>query len=130
MKKQDYLLFAIIIIAFIIWMYIVQKYFTVSYDELTIEEKIRYEQFMLPWKESERMSRIIINYDDDITEQNAIYYVDAVISMGRYSGLNKESYCHVSQFKDGTFVFADVTKSGTDVFRVSKGEWAWRRMKD
>ena len=48
MKKQDYLLFAIIIIAFIIWMYIVQKYFTVSYDELTIEEKIRYEQFMLP----------------------------------------------------------------------------------
>ena len=58
MKKQDYLLFAIIIIAFIIWMYIVQKYFTVSYDELTIEEKIRYEQFMLPWKESERMTHI------------------------------------------------------------------------
>ena len=49
MKKQDYLLFAIIIIAFIIWMYIVQKYFTVSYDELTIEEKIRYEQFIMPW---------------------------------------------------------------------------------
>lgn len=49
MKKQDYLLFAIILIAFIIWMYIVQKYFTVSYDELPIEEKIRYEQFMLPW---------------------------------------------------------------------------------
>lgn len=49
MKRQDYLLFAIIIIAFIIWMYIVQKYLTVSYDELPIEEKIRYEQFMLPW---------------------------------------------------------------------------------
>lgn len=68
------------------------------------------------------MSRIIINYDDDITEQNAIYYVDAVISMGRCSGLNEESYCYVSQFKDGTVVFADVTKSGTDVFRISKGE--------
>ena len=60
MKKQDYLLFAIIIIAFIIWMYIVQKYFTVSYDELPIEEKIRYEQFMLPWKESERMINTIL----------------------------------------------------------------------
>ena len=126
MKKQDYLLFAMIIIAFIIWMYIVQKYLTVSYDELTIEEKIRYEQFMLPWKESERMSRIIINYDDDIPDANAIHYVNVVRSMGRCSGLNAESYCYVSQFKDGTVVFADVTKSGTDVFRISKGEWAWR----
>lgn len=68
MKKQDYILFAIIIIAFIIWMYIVQKYFTVSYDELTIEEKIRYEQFMLPWNESERMSHA------DYLEDCADYY--------------------------------------------------------
>jgi hypothetical protein len=68
------------------------------------------------------MSRIIINYDDDIPTQNAINYVDAVIAMGRCSGLNEESYCYVSQFKDGTIVFADVTKAGTDVFKISKGE--------
>lgn len=66
------------------------------------------------------MSRIIINYDDDIPDANAIYYVDAVISMGRCSGLNEESYCYVSQFKDGTVVLADVTKSGTDVFRIRR----------
>ncbi len=48
MKKQDYLLCALIIIASIIWIYMVQKYIAVPYDELPIEEKIRYEQFMLP----------------------------------------------------------------------------------
>ena len=68
------------------------------------------------------MSRLIINYDDDIPIVNAIHYVESVISMGRCSGLNEESYCYVSQFKDGTVVFADVTKSGTDVFRISKGK--------
>ena len=68
------------------------------------------------------MSRMIINYDDDIPSENAIKYVDAVMSMGRISGLNEESYCYVSEFKDGTVVLADVTKAGTDVFRISKGE--------
>ena len=68
------------------------------------------------------MSRIIINYDDDIPDKNAIHYVDAVISMGRCSGVNEESYCYVSKFKDGTIVFADVTKAGTDVFKVSQEE--------
>lgn len=66
------------------------------------------------------MSRIIINYDDDIPDKNAISYVDTVISMGRCSGLNEESYCYASRFKDGTVVLADVTKTGTDVFRVRK----------
>ena len=66
------------------------------------------------------MSRIIINYDDDIPDKNAISYVDTVISMGRCSGMNEESYCYASRFKDGTVVLADVTKAGTDVFRVRK----------
>jgi hypothetical protein len=65
------------------------------------------------------MSRIIINYDDDIPDKNAIHYVDVVMSMGRCSGLNDESYCYVSTFKDGTVVFADTTKTGTDVFKIS-----------
>lgn len=68
------------------------------------------------------MSRIIINYDDDIPDRNAINYVDTVISMGRCSGLNEESFCYVSEFKDGTIVFADVTKAGTDVFRIKNAE--------
>lgn len=48
MSKKEIFVVIICIVLFIIWMYIVQKYFTVSYDELPIEEKIRYEQFMLP----------------------------------------------------------------------------------
>ncbi|MBQ2396760.1 MAG: hypothetical protein II304_07010 [Bacteroidales bacterium] len=66
------------------------------------------------------MSRIIINYDDDIPDANAIHYVDAVISMGRCSGVNEESYCFVSKFRDGTMVIADRTKAGTDVFKMFK----------
>ena len=66
------------------------------------------------------MSRLIINYDDDIPIVNAIHYVESVISMGRCSGLNEESYCYVAKFKDGTVVFSDVTKTGTDVFRLAK----------
>lgn len=66
------------------------------------------------------MSRIIINYDDDIPDANAIHYVDAVISMGRCSGVNEESYCYVSKFKDNTVVVADITKAGTDVFKIFK----------
>ena len=68
------------------------------------------------------MSRIIINYDDDIPDENAIHYVDVVISLGRCSGVNEESYCRCSKFRDGTLVIADITKAGTDVFKVSKGE--------
>ena len=68
------------------------------------------------------MSRLIINYDDDVPTVNAIHYVEAVMSMGRCSGLNEESYCYVSKFKDGTVVLSDVTKAGTDVFRIRKGE--------
>lgn len=68
------------------------------------------------------MSRIIINYDDDIPVQNAINYVDSVISLGRCSGLNEESFCYFTTFKDGTFVIANVTKAGTDVFNIRLGK--------
>lgn len=66
------------------------------------------------------MSRIIINYDDDIPDANAIHYVELVISMGRCSGVNEECYCRASGFRDGTVVIADRTKAGTDVFKVFK----------
>lgn len=68
------------------------------------------------------MSRIIINYDDDIPVQNAISYVASVVSLGRCSGLSEESFCYFSKFKDGTLVSADVTKAGTDVFNIRTGK--------
>ncbi|MBQ0113299.1 MAG: hypothetical protein KBT03_09240 [Bacteroidales bacterium] len=67
------------------------------------------------------MSRIIINYDDDIPDANALHYASVVVSMGRMSGLHEESYCYCTAFKDGTRVLADVTKSGTDVFTMEVG---------
>ena len=68
------------------------------------------------------MSRIIINYDDDIPVQNANNYVDSVVALGRCSGLNEESFCYCSKFKDGTLVIANVTKAGTYVFNISTGK--------
>ena len=68
------------------------------------------------------MSRIIINYDDAISDESALKYVESVVAMGRISGCG-EIYCYASQFEDGTVVFSDVTKSGTDTFRILwKGE--------
>lgn len=68
------------------------------------------------------MGRIIINFDDDINDISALKYVEAIIMNGRMSGQNKESYCYCTMFKDNTMGFADVTKSGTDVFRIQKGD--------
>lgn len=64
------------------------------------------------------MSRIIINYDDNIPTKNALNYVEVVVQQGRMSGLHKESYYYCSKFTDETMVFANVTQSGTDVFNI------------
>lgn len=68
------------------------------------------------------MSRIIINYDDDIPVENAISYVDSVVSLGRCSGEKEECFCYFTTFKDGTLVMANMTKTGTDVFTISSGK--------
>lgn len=67
------------------------------------------------------MSRIIINYDD-IPTLNALHYVKVVCELGRMSGIHEESYCYCTTFKDGAFVLADVTKTGTDVFKIELKE--------
>lgn len=67
------------------------------------------------------MSRLIINYDDDIPTPNALHYVKTVVDLDRISG-SGDCYCYVTSFKDGTRVFAEVTKKGTDTFRVEKAE--------
>lgn len=70
------------------------------------------------------MKKIIINYDDNITEKDALLYTIAVVNNGRMSGYNNESYCYCTTFKDDTVVLADVTKSGTDKFTVRGKEQA------
>lgn len=66
------------------------------------------------------MGRIIINFDDSISVTKAMNYVNSVIKMGRCSGLNEECYCYATKFVDNTVVLADVTKTGTDVFKIIK----------
>lgn len=46
MSKKEIFVVIICIVLFIAWMYIVNTYIVVSWDELTIEEQIRYEQFI------------------------------------------------------------------------------------
>lgn len=67
------------------------------------------------------MARLIINYDDDIPTPNALHYVRTVVDLGRISR-DGDCYCYVTSFNDGTRVFAEVTKMGTDTFRVKKSE--------
>lgn len=67
------------------------------------------------------MARLIINYDDDITTPDALHYVKTVVDIDRISG-DGDCYCHVTSFNDRTRVFAEVTKMGTDTFRVKKSE--------
>lgn len=50
------------------------------------------------------MSRIIINYDDDITDASALKYVETVVAMGRVSGCG-EFYCYVSRLKMAQLFF-------------------------
>lgn len=68
------------------------------------------------------MGKIIINYSDNIPTLDALSYVCAVVNQGRMSGLNKESYCYSTLFKDDTLVLSDVTKTGTDKFIIRDKE--------
>jgi len=72
-------------------------------------------------KGAEEMSRLIINYDDDIPTSNALHYVKAVVDLSRISG-EGGCYCYVTTFNDGTVVFAETTKKGTDTFRIQLKE--------
>lgn len=66
------------------------------------------------------MKRIIINHDDNVSINEAILTVYEVIKIGRISGINKDIFCYCTTFKDGTHVFANKTKNGTDTFRVER----------
>lgn len=63
------------------------------------------------------MGRIIINYGDEVTDEEAIKYVLAVIKNGRISR-GGECYCYCNLFTDERVVISDLTAAGTDVFRI------------
>ena len=65
------------------------------------------------------MGRIIINYDDEISGEDAIYRVLRVMLGGRVSKhMGKDCYCLASTFSDGSVVLASLTRTGNDVFTV------------
>ena len=65
------------------------------------------------------MGRIIINYDDEISGEDAIRRVVAVMFGGRVSKhMGKDCYCLASTFSDGSVVLASLTRTGNDVFTV------------
>ena len=64
------------------------------------------------------MSKIIIYNDSTMTDEEVIRRVMSVMADGRVSR-DKTSYCaHTYFIASGLCVSADVTKTGTDVFRV------------
>lgn len=62
-------------------------------------------------------SNIIIHKADCISDYNALAYIQEVIRGGRISD-NGKCYCYVTEFKDGTIVYADKKKS--DIFTVTR----------
>lgn len=65
------------------------------------------------------MGRIIINYDDGISGEDAIHRVVRVMLGGRVSKhMGKDCYCLASTFSDGSVVIASLTRTGNDAFTV------------
>ena len=68
-----------------------------------------------------KRKRININIYDDITDSAAISFVSQIVGGGRISG-NGKCYCYGTVSSSGIKCFAEVTKSGSDSFHVSKTE--------
>ena len=66
------------------------------------------------------MSRIIINFDDDIMPADAMAAVQTVIHRGRVSA-EGEAYCYATAFRGGTLAGVVVVaeqRKASDSFRV------------
>lgn len=63
------------------------------------------------------MADILIHKPDDMPDINAMQYVYAVIKQGRISDYGN-CYCYVSEFSDGTMVFASKRKA--DIFSIKR----------
>ena len=67
------------------------------------------------------MKKIIITFDDEVEDIEAIFAVESVVKQGRISMSNNGAcYCFVTTFANGGMAYADKTKSGTDTFRITK----------
>lgn len=66
-----------------------------------------------------KRKRININIYDGITDSAAISFVSQIIEGGRISG-NGKSYCYGTVSSSGIQCSAEVNKSGSDSFHVSK----------
>ena len=70
------------------------------------------------------MRKIIIKHDESIIPEKAMRLVNSVINGGRISKTAKgKQYCFATSFgseRRDFWVYADLTKSGTDVFTVLK----------
>lgn len=66
-----------------------------------------------------RRKRLNINIYDGITDSAAISLISRVIEGGRISG-NGKSYCYGTVSPSGIQCFAEVNKTGSDSFHVSK----------
>lgn len=65
------------------------------------------------------MADIIIHKKDEtMSDYDALLHVQSVIRGGRISGDGK-SYCYVTKFTDGVYVYADKKKA--DIFTVIRG---------
>lgn len=65
------------------------------------------------------MNRIIVNYSDGISAEDAVKCVKDVIEMGRISG---DCFCFATKFKktgDDIVVLSSMTETRTDSFRVA-----------
>lgn len=69
------------------------------------------------------MKKIIVTIDDDsITEADALVLISSVVGLGRQSRDNT-CYCHICVFEQAgetITVHAEITKTGTDTFRLWK----------
>lgn len=63
------------------------------------------------------MANILIHKSDQISDYDALLYIQTVIRQGRLSR-NGECYAYITEFEDGFIVYADKKKS--DIFTVTK----------
>lgn len=66
------------------------------------------------------MKSIKIKFPDEMSEQDALLYLQATIRKGRISK-NNTSFCYATQFANGVVIQADRIKD-VDVFTISKNE--------
>ena len=67
------------------------------------------------------MNKLILRFEDDVSEQEALDSVKDVIALGRISH-NDTQYCYHTSFKDGIEVSAFKPSGTTDTFVIYKSD--------